>query len=127
MAAIQKVDPSELPARSVRKCKTTELRDALADMTPGDVIRIAYEPAEDGFKPSTAVQAVGAFSRTHPTHRFSMRTDTNAPGAYILCVDKTGEEPHVRKPRKPKTSAEGGTTTAEGDNAEAKKPRAKAA
>lgn len=122
MTLITHVDPAEAAQATVRQCKTSELRNAVAALQVGQCIHVPYSTKEDpdaGFKPNTIVQTVGALSRAHETFRFSVRASGDKTGAYVQChiKDHAAEEARraARKPRTPK-AAKGKATKA---NAEA--------
>lgn len=108
MTSITPVSAAEAQQRIARKCKTSTLRDALLEMAPGDIVFIPFLPTENGYKASTAIQAIGTVSRAHPTNRFSVRRDTERTGAFVFCLERTSadeaDEATLPKATKPKGS-----------------------
>lgn len=109
MTMITHVDPAEAAQATIRQCKTTELRNAVAALQVGQCIHVPYSTETDpeaGFKPNTIVQTVGALSRAHETFRFSVKASSDKTGAYVQCHEKDHEleaaRRAARKPRQPK-------------------------
>lgn len=87
---IQTVDAADVHKHFGRRCKTTPLREALAAMSEGGAIYVAYydEQTGEGYNPSTIAQVAGKASRARTDQRFSVRRHPEGRGCYILCLKR---------------------------------------
>jgi hypothetical protein len=94
MASFESASMADVAQRTARRCKTDPLRDAVMGMSLGDCMFVPYydEATEEGFKPNTITQVVGALSRVNSEVRYAVRRDTTRPGSFVLCLPRRTEE-----------------------------------
>lgn len=91
MTALEKVNVSDIPARTNRRSKTSPLREAIAGLQPEEALPVPYFDKEsgEGWKPSTVAQVAGRMSKESSCYRYSVRGNTAKNGCYIICSSKS--------------------------------------
>jgi hypothetical protein len=103
MSVFEKVTIDEVRTRTMRRTKTSPLREQILAMELGDAIFVPFYNPEtgEGFKQPTINQVAGNLGRDSAELRYCVRKDMTRNGAFVVCMTREGEgKKRGPKPRK---------------------------